>query len=91
MVSRWVSMPHNAVAEARAGHSLWTVGEQLLAIVIDAVNQQTWVMQKLQTKKTVPRPKPFPRPWDEKPSTFGKGAIPYDEVDAWIASTIREE
>ena len=87
LARRWQARPHNAVAEAIAGHTLWTVGEQLLAMVLDAVNLQSYVIQRVNGNRSARRPKPLPRPWDEKPVSYDKGALPLDQIDGWIQST----
>jgi len=91
LVRRWMGEPHNALAEAMAGYSIWSVGEQLQALILDAINLQTFVVQRVNGNRGAKRPKPLPRPWDEKPTTYGAGALPIDQVDAWIQSTYRED
>lgn len=91
LIRRWQGRPHNAFAEALAGHSVWSVGEQLQAMILDAINLQSYVIQRVNGNRAARRPKPLPRPWDEKPVTYGSGPLPLDQVDAWIQSTYEED
>lgn len=60
----------------------WTLDRLLLAEAVDALNVANW--QRGSAKRS-DFPKPIPRPGVEPESqTFGKGAIPYDEMAAWL-------
>lgn len=86
LIRRWVSLPHNALAESIAGYSVWSIGEQLLAMLVDSTAWSNYIAQRAAGGKPA-KPQPLPRPWDAKPQTYGSGALPYDQIDAWIAST----
>lgn len=59
----------------------WGVAEQLLAMVADSLAQGNW---QRAGKKSAPRPKPIPRPWQkQKTQTLGRDAIPVAEFDGW--------
>jgi hypothetical protein len=91
LMERWARLPHNAVAESIAGFSVWSVGEQLSAYIVDLINMGNYYTLRAAGNKTAKKPRPIPRPWDDRPVTFGSGAIPYDQIDEWIDSTIRED
>lgn len=42
--------------------AVWSVESHLLAGLIDAVNQTTWMVAAANSKRPPARPKPFPRP-----------------------------
>lgn len=91
LVQRWQHLPGNAFAESLVGHAVWSVEAQLIAGLIDVTSVSNYYLAKSAGARSPKKPKPIPRPWDAKPQTFGKGAIPFDEIDAWISTTIREE
>lgn len=91
LVRGWAREPHNAFAEAVQGYSVWSVQEQLTASLIDAVMFGNWLLGRVNGVKSMRRPKPVPRPWDTKPTTYGRGALPLDQIDGWISSTIDDE
>lgn len=84
LMHRWLSLPHNAVAEAVDGHTRWTVAEQLLAVIVDVLEWANW--QRL-GKRSAPKPKRVPRPWEKSASKkYGKDPIPASQFDAWWES-----
>lgn len=61
----------------------WALDALLLAEVADALRVANW--QRGGGKRS-DYPKPIPRPGVEPESTtYGKGAIPIDEMEAWLA------
>lgn len=68
------------------GYEGWTSEAQLLAHVIDLLLIQDYHQLRIGGSKSARKPKPVERPWD-RASKFGSGAIPYDEIDAWVEST----
>jgi hypothetical protein len=48
------------------GPASWSGEAYLLANVIDAINQASWVYAQSQSKKKVPMPKPITRPGQEE-------------------------
>ena len=63
----------------------WGLQELLLAEIADALNVSNW-QRSGATKRDYP--KPIPRPGVESPTTtYGKGAIPYDEMAEWLGWT----
>lgn len=64
----------------------WGLPEQLLAAVVDELAIANW--QRGQGKRT-DYPKPIPRPGvrDEESTTYGKGAVPTDEIADWLGWT----
>ena len=54
----------------------WTIGEHLLARLVDEVAAQTWVTATIHSKNRPPKPKPLPRPGDrERASERPKGGL----------------
>lgn len=90
LLRRWSVTPGNAVCDAMHDRQ-WTISEQMLAQVIDLLAAGNYIAMRAAGSKSAKKPKPIPRPWDDKPTTYGKGAIPYDEMDAWLASRTRTE
>jgi hypothetical protein len=81
MVRRWMATPGSATAAAVAGHVVWSDQEHLLAALIDAVQIGNW--QRV-GKKSVPRPKPVPRPGAKsRGRKFGSDPIPISKFHAW--------
>ncbi len=87
MVKRWQTLNGSALQQSISGFRAWNVEAQLLAEVVDTLAIGNW---QRAGKKTAPRPKPLPRPSDER-NSFGAGAIPFDEIDDWMKSTLTEE
>jgi hypothetical protein len=55
------------------GPAAWSREAWMLADVVDAVNQNTWVLAAVNSKRNPPKPKPYPRPGAEaQPETAGK-------------------
>lgn len=63
----------------------WSVSEYLLAAVADSLNLRLW--QAGGGKGT--RPKPIPRPTDEKPKQYGT-AEPVENIIDWIQSEMAD-
>jgi hypothetical protein len=73
---------NTAVAREIAGQdAAWTLTNQLLAGLIDAVNVGNWQRQR---KKGAPRPKPIPRPGvREETKRYGSKPIPISAFQSW--------
>jgi hypothetical protein len=59
----------------------WDLRNQLIAAAVDALRTGNW--QRGQGKER-DRPKPIPRPGVEQDKTYGKEAIPIDEMVHWL-------
>jgi hypothetical protein len=68
------------------GYEGWTTESQILASVLDALNAANW---QRAGNKNARKPTPLERPWDKPRARYGSGAMPYDEIDAWMKSTWR--
>lgn len=81
LVRAWQKQPHNALAEAVHKHPVWTIGEQLLAILVDLTGHGNW--QRLK-KRFAPKPKRLPRPWEKQNTRqLGSDPIPISQFDDW--------
>lgn len=90
LVARWGGLPGTALFRSIHGYEGWTTEAQLLAGLIDAVSVLDYHQIKIANPKSSPRkPTPIDRPWDKPRSKYGSGAMPYDEIDAWMQSTWR--
>lgn len=80
LIQRWQQVADTALAEAIHG-KVWKVTDQLLAEVIDVLNVANW---QRAGKKSAPRPKRFPRPW-EKPRgrKLGADPVPISKFNDW--------
>lgn len=83
------SPPESALHRARnpeeAAEAEWTLTNQLLAAAVDALRVGNW-QRGGGAKRDYP--KPIARPGIEPTSTtYGKGAIPYDEMADWLGWT----
>lgn len=59
----------------------WDISAQLLAMVADSIAQGNW---QRAGKKSAPRPKPIPRPWEKKRTQqLGRDAIPVADFSGW--------
>lgn len=59
----------------------WSTESQLLAYVVDALHVGNW---QRAGRKSAPRPKPFPRPWEKsKARTLGSKPIPLSQFNDW--------
>lgn len=69
----------------------WGLTEHLLAHVFDALQTQVWMKTKDGQKGRNP-PKPFPRPGveDKNSKSYGSGALPIEELDAFLAGEFRD-
>lgn len=67
----------------RGADALWGIREQLLAGIFDKLAIANW---QRGAGKERDRPKPLPRPGvtDETTKQYGKGALPLDEMAAWL-------
>lgn len=64
----------------------WRLKEQILADMADSLHVLVW-QQTEDGHKGKNQPKPWPRPGiepDEDQKTFGRDAIPMDEMDDWL-------
>lgn len=86
LVRRWQTNPTTALAESVHGVR-WTITDQLLALVHDLLNQGNW---QRAGKKTAPRPKPLPRPWETKATSLGRDPIPISEFNDWWDSPAKK-
>jgi hypothetical protein len=87
-VHRWGGLAGTATFRSVNGYEGWTTEAQLLASAIDSLGVVAYYGAKAAGAKSVKKPTPMERPWD-KPKTLGSGAVPYDEIDAWMTSTWR--
>lgn len=72
--------PNSALARELHGPT-WSIEAQLMAIVADTVAVANW---QRAGKKSAPKPKRIPRPWEKPKSTvLGKGAIPIGQFKDW--------
>lgn len=57
----------------------------IAAMIADAYDliQAFYITMSTPAGKAPRKLKPYPRPWNEQRSTFGKGAIPVRDFDAW--------
>lgn len=57
----------------------------ILANIYDAIAQLSHMYASAHTKKTLPKPKPYPRPFakDEDEQRLGSDPIPMSEFDDW--------
>lgn len=44
----------------------WSITDYLLAVVVDAINANTWVLQQVNSKSKVKAPEPLPRPGPQR-------------------------
>ena len=63
----------------------WSISEYLLASVADALNLRLWQAGGGKGSK----PKPVPRPTDEKPKQYGT-AEPVEDIIAWIQTEMAD-
>jgi hypothetical protein len=75
--------PNSALAKELHG-ARWSTEAQLMAFALDALHLGNW---QRAGKRTAPKPKPIPRPW-EKPKTTSLGSkpIPISQFDSWWES-----
>ena len=95
LLNRWQLLPGSALADSIAGAETWPVRDQLLAHAVDLLANANWQRAKAGTRRSVPRPKPVPRPWEKpKSQRLGSGAIPAASFDDWwdsVGATVRKE
>jgi hypothetical protein len=87
LVTRWGGLPGTALFRSVHGYEGWTTEAQLMAHLIDAIAMLDYHQVKVAGAKSAKKPMPLERPWDKPRSRYGKGAIPFDEIDTWIRST----
>ena len=81
LVQRWMSTPGFATCDAVQGAVHWPVVPQLLAELIDILNQANW---QRAGRKSAPKPKRFPRPWEKaKARKIGSDPIPMSKFNDW--------
>lgn len=54
--------PNSRSYLAVRGYAAWTPREHLLAALVDILQGANWQRAQLNTKRTIPQPKPIPRP-----------------------------
>ena len=59
----------------------WGLAEQLLAAAVDALSAANWQRGEGKRKD---KPKPIPRPGVGGDKTYGKEALPLDEMADWL-------
>lgn len=75
--------PHSALATELHGPA-WTIEAQLLATIVDILGIANW---QRAGRKSAPKPKRLPRPWEKPKSTsLGKDAIPISSFNDWWES-----
>lgn len=70
--------PRSAIG--RALSEGWEVTDYLLAIIADHLAMANW---QRQGKRGVPKPRPIPRPGDNRTERFGSDPIAIAEFDDW--------
>lgn len=68
-----------------AGWATTAQTNTILANIYDAIAQLSHMYASVNSKKTIPRPKLYPRPFahDDDEQKLGSDAIPMSEFDAW--------
>lgn len=86
LVRRLQVEPGTATREAVHGN-VWSVTDQLLANLVDAVNLGNW---QRGGKRSAPKPKRTPRPWEKaKSKRIGADPIPISKFRSWWDSKRR--
>lgn len=81
LVRRWQKTPGTATCEAVQDVEHWPVRDQLLAEIVDALYTANW---QRAGKKSAPRPKRLPRPWERaKVTRLGSDPIPRSKFNEW--------
>lgn len=81
LVRVWQAKPGTATCAAVQGVEHWTVTDQLLADIADALYTANW---QREGKSSRPRPKRIPRPWERtKVRKFGSEPIPLSKFNDW--------
>lgn len=88
MVRRWGGLAGTATFRSVHGYEGWSTEAQLSAHVLDALAILDYHQLKIGGSKSARKPTPMERPWD-RAQKYGSGAMPYDEIDAWMESTWR--
>ncbi|QPE04134.1 hypothetical protein IT882_13130 [Microbacterium schleiferi] len=87
MVRRFQRDADTATSRAIHGEH-WSVTDQLLAVLVDTLQFANW---QRAGKKSAPKPKRFPRPWEKpKGHQFGRDAIPISKFNDWWNSKKRK-
>lgn len=77
--------PGSALGRSLNPDHVWDLKALLLAEIADALNVANW-QRSGQPRRDYP--KPIPRPGVEPTTTtYGKGALPYDEMAEWLGWT----
>lgn len=80
MVRAFQRDPESATARSMHGEH-WRPRDQLLAAIVDILQVGNW---QRAGKKSAPKPKPIPRPWEKpKGRTLGARPIALSKFDAW--------
>ena len=87
LISRWGGLPGTALFRSVHGYEGWTTESHLLALVVDYLAVHDYHFAKANGAKNARPPKPLERPGDKPKSRYGSGAMPFDEIDAWMKST----
>lgn len=88
LIRRWQRTAGTALSEAVQGYTMWSIEAQLLAEAVDTLRSGNW--QRMQ-KKSAPKPKPIPRPWEKTKATrLGSEPIPISQFDDWWDSMSRK-
>ena len=90
LVQRWGGLPGTALFRSVHGYEGWSIEAQLTAHLIDALAVLDYHQVRIGApKSSAKKPTPVERPWDKPRARYGSGAMPYDEIDAWMKSTWR--
>lgn len=83
LARRWQMLPGNAFAADVHGHEVPSWTEQVLAVIVDALQGIAFILKRGKGQ----RPKRFVRWWEKrKQQKFGADPIPIAEFDAWWES-----
>ena len=85
-MARWGGLPGTALFRSLNGFEGWTTETQLLAHAVDLLSYLDFHFVKA-NGGSARAPSPLERPWDKPKARYGSGAMPYDEIDAWMQST----
>lgn len=84
-----LSRPGSALhAVAATDETPWPRIEQLMAVLVDGMNDLAWLYMTAHTEDPPPRPQRYPRPGvqqieDDRIQHYGSEPIPANEFDAW--------
>lgn len=78
---KYLQTDHTSALSRELHGPTWSVDAQINALIADALAIANW---QRAGRKTAPKPKPLPRPWDKpKTTSLGKGPIPLSQFDDW--------